>query len=66
MVLRQTGIKVKLIEEDGNAFYILSKVCTALRSHKISEAFIQEFLKEATSDDYHHLLGTVMQVVEVR
>ena len=64
-VLNQTGIKVKLIGEDGNAFYILGKVQRALREAKQSKEFIDAVIKEATSGDYSHLLATVATVVEV-
>ena len=63
--LRQTGIKVRLIGEHGNAFYILGKVCTALRRNDESKEFIDAFLDKAKSGDYYHLLATVMEVVEV-
>lgn len=64
-VLNQTGIKVKLIGEDGNAFYILGKVQRALREAKQSKEFIDAVIKEATSGDYSHLLATIATVVEV-
>ena len=64
--LRQTGIKVKLVGEDGNAFYILGKVCAALRRNGESKEFIDAFLEKAKSGDYYHLLATVMEVVEVK
>lgn len=64
-VLNQTGIKVKLIGEDGNAFYILGKVQRALREAKQSKKFIDAVIKEATSGDYSHLLATIATVVEV-
>ena len=64
--LRQTGIKVKLVGEDGNAFYILGKVCAALRRYGESKEFIDAFLEKAKSGDYYHLLATVMEVVEVK
>ena len=63
--LRQTGIKVKLVGEDGNAFYILGKVCAALRRNGESKEFIDAFLEKAKSGDYYHLLATVMEVVVV-
>ena len=63
--LRQTGIKVRLINEDGNAFHILGKVRAALRRAGESQEFIEAFTKEATSGNYNHLLATVMEVVEV-
>lgn len=63
--LRQTGIKVKLVGEDGNAFAILGRVRAALRRNGESPEFIQAFTKEATSGDYYHLLATCMKVVQV-
>ena len=63
--LRQTGIRVKLVGEDGNAFAILGRVRQALRRGGESREFIEAFTKEATSGDYNHLLATVMEVVEV-
>ncbi|MBR4673479.1 MAG: hypothetical protein IKP00_03360 [Victivallales bacterium] len=63
--LRQTGIKVRLISEDGNCLHVLGKVRAALRRASESRAFIEAFTKEATSGDSNHLLATVMEVVEV-
>ena len=63
--LEQTGIKVKLIGEDGNAFYILGKVRQALRRGGQSAVFIEAFTKEATSGDYSHLLCTCLKVCKV-
>ena len=63
--LKQTGIEVKLIGEDGNAFAILGRVNQALRRGGYGEDFIKAFREEATSGDYNHLLATVMEVVEV-
>ena len=64
--LRQTGVKVRLIGEDGNCFHVLGKVRAALRQAGESREFIKAFTKEATSGDYYHLLATVMEVVEVK
>jgi hypothetical protein len=64
-MLKQTGIHVKLIGEDGNAFYILGKVVRALKNAGYEKDFIDEFLAEAKSGDYYHLLRTCMEVVEV-
>ena len=63
--LHQTGIKVKLVGEDGNAFCILGKVMAALRRGGQSKEFIDAFREEATSGNYDHLLATCMDVVEV-
>lgn len=56
--------KVKLIGEDGNAFYILGKVSRALKDAGMPDK-AEEFLKEATSGDYNHLLATCDKYVIV-
>ena len=56
---------VKLIGEDGNAFFILGTVNKALkRAGLMKEA--EAFMKEATTGDYDHLLQTAMKFVEIR
>ena len=54
-----------LVGEDGNAFAILGRVQRALRKGGVEEAEVQSFLREATADDYDHLLQTVMAWVSV-
>ena len=63
--LRQTGIKVKLVGTDGNAWALIGRVSQALRRGGQSKEFIDAFVKEATSGDYNHLLCTCMEVCEV-
>lgn len=63
-ILRQTGIRVRLVGEDGNAFAILGRVRAALRRGGESPEFIAAYAKEATSGDYNHLLATTLEVVE--
>lgn len=58
-------ITVRLIGEDGNAFFVLGKVQRALKNAKVPEAEVKKFMDEATAGDYNHLLRTVMQWVEV-
>lgn len=58
-------ITVKLVGEDGNAFAILGNVQRAMRRGGVPKEEIDEFLKEATSGDYNHLLATCMKWVEV-
>jgi hypothetical protein len=59
-----TNIKVKLVGNDGNAFVILGAVQKALKDHGRSD-LVDEFLKEAMSGDYDHLLQTCCKYVEV-
>lgn len=60
----KTNIKVKLIGEDGNAFFILGKVREALIKNGRKD-LVEEFMKEAQSGNHDHLLATVMEYVEV-
>ena len=60
----KTNIKVKLIGEDGNAFFSLGKVREALIKNGRKD-LVEEFMKEAQSGNYDHLLATVMEYVEV-
>lgn len=60
----KTNIEVKLVNENGNAFLILGKVRNALK--KAGHANLaEEYMKEARSGDYDHLLATTMEYVEV-
>jgi hypothetical protein len=61
----RTNVKVKLIGQDGNAFYILGAVTKALRQAGYDKEFIQSFQDEATAGDYNHLLKTVTDYVIV-
>ena len=59
-VPRYPEVEVQLVGEDGNAFSILGRVRMAMKKHGISEDVRDEFMREATSDDYDHLLRTCM------
>lgn len=61
--IRHPEITVDLIGEDGNAFAILGRVQRALRRGGVPDAEISEFMAEAKSGDYDHLLVTVMRWV---
>lgn len=56
---------VKLIGEDGNAFVILGKVKSAMRRAGIDNNTINQYMEEAMSGDYNHLLQTTMKYVNV-
>lgn len=63
--IRFPEVTVKLVGEDGNAFAILGRVTKALKRAGASKEEVDEFMAEATSGDYDHLLQTVMRWVEV-
>ena len=62
--MAKTTLKVKLIGNDGNAFYILGAVRRALEKagHK---DLAKQYMKEATTGDYDHLLAVTQEYVEV-
>ena len=60
-----TNVKVKLVGQDGNAFFILGTVIKALRQAGYDKGFIQQFQDTATAGDYDHLLKTVLEYVNV-
>ena len=59
------NVSVKLIGEDGNAFSIMGRVSKAMRRGGIEQAAIDEFLKDAMSGDFNHLLQVVMSYVAI-
>lgn len=62
---RYPDVYVQLSGEDGNAFGILGKVQKALERAGASPEEVKEFMDEAMSGDYDHLLQTVMRWVKV-
>ena len=63
--MREEKIDVKLIGEDGNAFYILGKVTREMRRNGYTKDEIDQYLKEAKSGDYNNLLRVTMEWVNV-
>ena len=59
----KTNVHVTLVGEDGNAFAIMSRVKRAMECAGHKELAAQ-YLKEATSGDYDHLLQVSMEYVE--
>lgn len=57
-------VHVDLSWQDGNAFFILGRVCRAMRDAGVKPEDIDEFMRQAKSGDYDHLLQTVMQTVD--
>lgn len=58
-------IKVQLTGYDGNSFFILNRMIYSLKRKGISQEEVDQFVKEATSGDYHNLLRTCMEWVDV-
>ena len=66
MDVKYPGITVSLIGADGNAFSILGTVRKAMRQGGVPAEQVKEYMMEATSGDYDHLLQTTMQWVNVK
>jgi len=62
--IKYPDVVVTLVGQDGNAFSILGKVAAALRSAGHGDA-VDEYMNEAMSGDYDHLLRVTMQTVTV-
>lgn len=60
----KTNIKVKLLGNDGNAFYILGVVRRALEKAGYGD-LAKQYMKEATAGDYNNLLAVTQEYVEV-
>ena len=56
---------VQLIGQDGNAFAIMGNVKQALKRAGADKEYIDEYLKEATSGYYNHLLTVSMKYVNI-
>jgi hypothetical protein len=65
MSIRYPDITVQLTGTDGSAFAVMGRVTNALRRNRVQNSEIDEFVKEAMSGDYDHLLRTCMSWVEV-
>jgi hypothetical protein len=52
---------VTLVGGDANAFSILGRVQTALKRAGWTDDQVDQFLGEATSGDYHRLVGTCLK-----
>lgn len=58
-------VHVQLVGRDGNAFMVLGLCQRAAQKAELSKAEIDEFMKEAQSGDYDHLLATCMAWFDV-
>lgn len=65
MTPKYPEIEVKLVGEDGNAFFIIGRVRRALRHAEVPDLELEEFVAEATSGDYNNVLRTAMKWVTV-
>ena len=61
----ETKPVLKLVGQDGNAFMILGLAQRAAKKAGWSKEEISEFMTEAQSGDYDHLLQTCTEYFEV-
>ena len=59
--VKYPDITVKIIGKDGNAFCILGICTREMRRHELPQSEIDNFMSEATSGDYNHLLCVVTE-----
>jgi len=60
-----SGLTLKLVGEDGNAFSILGRA-KSLLNKKGKKNLVKPFLDEAMGGDYNHLLQTCQKYFSVR
>ena len=65
MDIKFPDVHVRLSEEDGNAFFIIGRVTTAMKRGGIPAADISTYRDEAMGGDYDHLLQVTMRTVAV-
>jgi hypothetical protein len=65
MDVKYPNVKVQLVGQDGNAFFIIGRVAQALRRAKVPADEVKQFTDEATSGDYDNVLQTAMRWVDV-
>ena len=65
MKAKYDDIRVQLTGTDGNAFAVIGRVNKALKRAGILVAERDQFVREAMSGDYDHLLRTCMKWVRV-
>lgn len=63
---RHPEVEVQLIGGDGNAFSVMGSVAGAMKRAGLSKDVVEDYMAEAMSGDYDHLLRTTMQWVTVR
>ena len=61
----KTKPTIKLTGRDGNAFAIMGSVKKALKQAGADKEYIDQYFKEAMSEDYDHLLQVSMEYVDV-
>ena len=63
--IKHPEITVQFVGKNGNAFYILGLCKSAMERNHLPQSEIDQFMSEATSGDYNHLLATIMAWFDV-
>lgn len=64
MATKYPHLKVPLVGEDGNAFFIIGRVTQIMRDARIGPDDIKIVVDDMTSGDYNHLLRVVMDTFD--
>jgi glycine cleavage system regulatory protein len=64
-VPKYPNIEVELSGQDGNGFFIVARVTSALKQAHVPIEEVNAYVNEAMSDDYNHLIQTTMDMVSV-
>lgn len=65
MTVKFPDVTVQLSGQDGNAFMIISRTTRELKRGGATKQEQDEFMQDAMSGDYDHVLQTVMAWVNV-
>jgi hypothetical protein len=66
VTIKYPHVSVKLVGEDGNAFFIIGRVLNALKRAGVSQEECKAYQTEAMSGDYDNVLATTMKWVDVQ
>lgn len=61
--VKYPNVHVKLLGEDGNAFFIIARAMQAMRRAGLTTSQIDAYREEATSGDYNKVLMVTIQTV---
>ena len=56
--------KYNLVGIDGNAFYVMGYVRKAMIRERFTKEEIDDYLKDAQSSDYSHLIAVSAEMIE--
>lgn len=65
MAAKYPHVEVPMSGQDGNAFFMISRVRVALKEAGVPADEIEEFTNEAMSGDYENVLATIANTVTI-